>query len=1389
MKLKFYISTLIIFFSFISTNVSSKILPPGTGGQADVPSNLLILLDKSGSMGWRMQNAQSLNYMESSATDSSGNIYVAQYRTYGLKKYNYSDMTHDTSWGNNGTVGTSGSCRTYYPYGMKIHDGIIYVSSYNDSRIRKIRVSDGACLGSITPGNRPRAIEIHNGHLYTTTIGGLWTYNISNGAGKMCSGRNGSQWRYSRALAASGNYLYSYYSYRMYRGTLTSSGSNICPTTEKNYRNTSMSYGYGLAAHPTNANELYFMSRGRNAIYKITVNSSGTGHTQNWKKGRYGYNRSSTSTQNYFYYPNSIHYDDDNNRLVVAGYNSRKIQVFDNSGVFIKDKGGVSATTRMGAAHAAIKAIVTDSSLTSGVNFGFGYWSSSWSSRKWPPGFSSWSGDITTGNATPCDTQNCLKVRVHKGGAARINSIISSVNARGGTDAYTFMKIAQDYYTHGSLSPVDKNSPCQKSYVIVIGDGDWYTSKSNANTMAKNLLNNHKIKTFAVAFGTGISNSGLRRFNDLAKAGGTTKAIIAPTAASLKTQLQAAIAEIIASKLSFTTPVVLPPVDRGDGSLFQAQFDYAQNKEWSGTLKKVKMDKNGKLYPNDSSNWNAGELLSARKSSSRKLWSAIPGTDYKTSKYNNWTESNASSIEDLVTLMGFDIQDYHRTSNNTDGSSNNKRCANTSGVADGTDDDLKGLINFVRGTDYFDYDADCNISEDRPEKMGDIYNSQLISVVPPAAETRYISENQEGFWRSSKGYDAWKETQRNRKTVAYFGSNSGVLHAIDASSGNELWGFIPPFVASRLSKLMNTNLNKTTPAAAGGSNAIYGVDGSPVQRDLWFKSPHDTSERWHTILFVPYGRGGSGFTILDITDPVEPMHLVSIYNDLINNKVYRMSYDQTISMYDYIPTSYPLSELKEAKQAGDNYAPDKGSEVSAKQVCNDNVPHEAYCYKGKKWTLEVKSLTKNDLTIMEDGTDITKSVTITYDAAQNTVINFNKEMQFDADETTGNKQNSPIGVTIKSGSIGTGVLTDPEWDYSGLGETWSAPRMFRLPNKGAGDLVREDDINVAVMGGGFGTQFSGAGSNVMIINLQDTDNFGKLEKVIQIEDTTASNIDNSVPASVSVITADSSISASNYAGALVYVPDLEGKITKINLTNLAADPLGVPINMYDQTTLFNAGSTKANGRFMYQALSPIIGKTTNNLFLAAGTGDMQRLNDTATGIENLLFAIKDKDFPNYKEVSSPTTAANITDCQNTTNDTKDKPCRVENKDLGWYITLKDKMKVSGSINSRNGLVYYPVYRPSTSVNKCSLGDGFLCTADDECGTNDDYLGLESSRSEQAGSKCRFVGKGVVSGVVFFGNKVFANISGKSAGAIADIVAIDAATGEISTNRKSWRENN
>ena len=97
-----------------------------------------------------------------------------------------------------------------------------------------------------------------------------------------------------------------------------------------------------------------------------------------------------------------------------------------------------------------------------------------------------------------------FKSKIYKGGLLKNKIIGSSVNPGGGTDADAFMKIAEEYYLHSTFSPVDKNSPCQNSYVLVIGDGDWY-NHSELCLKLKNLFNSkHKIKTFTVAFGTGI---------------------------------------------------------------------------------------------------------------------------------------------------------------------------------------------------------------------------------------------------------------------------------------------------------------------------------------------------------------------------------------------------------------------------------------------------------------------------------------------------------------------------------------------------------------------------------------------------------------------------------------------------------------------------------------------------------------------------------------------------------------------------------------------------------------------------------------------------------------------------------------------------------------------
>ena len=54
------------------------------------------------------------------------------------------------------------------------------------------------------------------------------------------------------------------------------------------------------------------------------------------------------------------------------------------------------------------------------------------------------------------------------------------------------------------------------------------------------------------------------------------------------------------------------------------------------------------------------------------------------------------------------------------------------------------------------------------------------------------------------------------------------------------------------------------------------------------------TKSWHTILFIPYGRGGRGFSVLDVTDPLKPHHIFSIFNDWDRKKVMIAKQDGTI---------------------------------------------------------------------------------------------------------------------------------------------------------------------------------------------------------------------------------------------------------------------------------------------------------------------------------------------------------------------------------------------------------------------------------------------------------------------------------------------------------------
>ena len=351
---------------------------------------------------------------------------------------------------------------------------------------------------------------------------------------------------------------------------------------------------------------------------------------------------------------------------------------------------------------------------------------------------------------------------------------------------------------------------CQINATIIIGDGKFSPGNTNRYPpiVAKTLFDQKKHLTFTVGYGEVFVNdkTAVADFIDIAKAGGTHKEsngvvtergyFNARTPADLKNVINEIVQTIVAKSYSFSSPSISSNV-RNAGELFQGKFQNRQGKEWIGTVIKTDLKDDGTALSSQKS-WDFSEKIQAPNQ--RNLWTAIPGN----TAVNNFTQSNVNSISNFYTKTGNIIGDYHRKTIGTNNLTNVTRCKNSSGVADGISDEEIGLINFVRGEDYFDYDGDCDLTEPRKRTddngnlinayVADFYNSELLVVGAPSASFASEKLNTESYFRQKKNYSVFAKNNASRKNIVYGAANNGILHAIDQETGREIWGFVPPLI-------------------------------------------------------------------------------------------------------------------------------------------------------------------------------------------------------------------------------------------------------------------------------------------------------------------------------------------------------------------------------------------------------------------------------------------------------------------------------------------------------------------------------------------------------------------------------------------------------------------
>lgn len=154
------------------------------------------------------------------------------------------------------------------------------------------------------------------------------------------------------------------------------------------------------------------------------------------------------------------------------------------------------------------------------------------------------------------------------------------------------------------------------------------------------------------------------------------------------------------------------------------------------------------------------------------------------------------------------------------------------------------LVAWVRG----DQTLEGGTFRTRTSIMGDVVNSDPVAVGQEDynyALAASLTDEERTKYATRRAKDEFK----TRKGALFFGANDGIFHAIDAKTGDELFGYVPNAILPALPSL-----------AAPGYHHRYFVDGAPRVSDALVGTD------WKTVLVSSTGAGGKAYFALDVED-------------------------------------------------------------------------------------------------------------------------------------------------------------------------------------------------------------------------------------------------------------------------------------------------------------------------------------------------------------------------------------------------------------------------------------------------------------------------------------------------------------------------------------------
>lgn len=172
------------------------------------------------------------------------------------------------------------------------------------------------------------------------------------------------------------------------------------------------------------------------------------------------------------------------------------------------------------------------------------------------------------------------------------------------------------------------------------------------------------------------------------------------------------------------------------------------------------------------------------------------------------------------------------------------------------------LVDYLKGNKTYEDTSTNTLSDnrlfrERQAVLGDISQSR------PA----YFKTSNAGYLDAN--YKTYKTNTATRTPAVYVGANDGMLHAFNATTGFEMWAFIPTPVIPNLANLADKEY--------GASYHTNFVNGSPVVADICVSGCSGTSAVWKTILVAGLNGGGRGYFAIDVTTPESPVLLWEFY--------------------------------------------------------------------------------------------------------------------------------------------------------------------------------------------------------------------------------------------------------------------------------------------------------------------------------------------------------------------------------------------------------------------------------------------------------------------------------------------------------------------------------